>query len=97
MMPLTESLPNGPASTVAGGSHVRGPDRTNVERGAGAASAGAGGAACAAAGVVAGAGVDAESCAPARRAVAMAAEAMICRMRVGLEYIGTYPPGRTVL
>ncbi len=35
-MPLTDSLPNGPASKVAGGSHCSGPVRTNVESGAGA-------------------------------------------------------------
>jgi hypothetical protein len=34
-MPLTDSLPNGPASKVAGGSHCSGPVRTNVESGAG--------------------------------------------------------------
>ena len=38
-MPLTDSLPNGPASKVAGGSHCSGPVRTKVESGAGAAAA----------------------------------------------------------
>src|SRR5690348_1547495 len=54
------------------------------------AAAGAAGA-CAAAGADAGA----ESCAPARTAVAMAAPAKICSMRVGLDCIGTYPPEET--
>jgi hypothetical protein len=52
-MPLTDSLPNGPASKVAGGSHCSGPVRTNVESGAGAA-AGVGTAAGVAAGGAAG-------------------------------------------
>jgi len=56
IMPLTESLPNGPASKVAGGSHVSGPVRTNVESGAGAAAA-------AGAGVAAGGGAGVEACA----------------------------------
>src|ERR1017187_6557577 len=34
-MPLTDSLPNGPASKVAGGCHCSGPVRTNVESGVG--------------------------------------------------------------
>jgi hypothetical protein len=53
-MPLTESLPNGPASKMAGGSHCSGPVRTNVESGAGAAAG---------AGVAAGGGAGVEACA----------------------------------
>src|ERR1035441_6951686 len=92
-MPLTDSLPNGPASKVAGGCHCSGPVRTNVESGvgavagaAGAAAGGVAGAACAASG----AGV----CAPASRTVVMASEAIVCSMRFGLENIGTIPPGK---
>jgi hypothetical protein len=43
MMPLTDSLPNGPASNLAGGSHCSGPVRTNVESGAGAVAGGGAG------------------------------------------------------
>ena len=42
-MALTESLPNGPASKIAGGSHCSGPVRTKVESGAGAAAGAAAG------------------------------------------------------
>ena len=42
-MPLTDSLPNGPASKIAGGSHCSGPVRTNVESGAGATAGGGAG------------------------------------------------------
>src|ERR1017187_2176123 len=75
-MPLTDSLPNGPASKVAGGSHCSGPVRTNVESGAGA-------------GVVAGgvAGV----CAPDIKAIAIAAPAIDCSKRYGFIYIDTGP------
>src|ERR1035437_4005184 len=38
-MPLTDSLPSGPASKVAGASHCSGPVRTNVESGAGGCAA----------------------------------------------------------
>jgi len=88
-MPLTESLPNGPASKVAGGSHDSGPVRTKVERGAGAAGASAGAGAGAAAG--AGAGV-AGVWAPAIKAKDIVAQAVIFRMQSRFEYIGTVPP-----
>ena len=88
-MPLTDSLPNGPASKVAGGSHCSGPVRTNVESGAGAvASAGA----CAT-GAAAGAGAGvAGVCAPAVRVIAKTVPAIVFRMRIGFMYIGTVPP-----
>ena len=54
-MPLTDSLPNGPASKTAGGSHCSGPVRTNVESGAGAAAGAAAAAGVEAACAVAGA------------------------------------------
>jgi hypothetical protein len=75
-MPLTDSLPNGPASKVAGGSHCSGPVRTNVESGAGA-------------GAVAGgvAGV----CAPDIMAIAITAPAIDCSKRYGFIYIDTVP------
>src|ERR1035441_7837079 len=76
-MPLTDSLPNGPASKVAGGSHCSGPVRTNVESGAGA---GAGGVA----GIVG-------ACAPDIKAIAIAAPAIDCSKRYGFIYIDTVP------
>jgi hypothetical protein len=63
--------------------------RTNVESGAGAV-AGAGAAAGVAAG---GAGV----CAPAIKAIAMTAAAMVCSMRFGFKYIGTVPPRKKMV
>src|ERR1039458_7460773 len=78
-MPLTDSLPNGPASKVAGGSHCSGPVRTNVESGAGAgAGAGVG---------AGGVGV----CAPDIKAIAIAAPAIDCSKRYGFIYIDTVP------
>src|ERR1035437_3200412 len=88
-MPLTDSLPNGPASKVAGGSHCSGPVRTNVESGAGAAGASAGAAAGAAA--AAGGGV-AGVCAPAINAIANIAPAINCSVRFEFRYIGTILP-----
>src|SRR5665213_1385518 len=85
-MPLTDSLPNGPASKVAGGSHCSGPVRTNVESGAGAvAGAGAGAGAGAVAGGVAGV------CAPDIKAIAIAAPIIDCSKRYGFIYIDTVP------
>jgi len=100
MMPLTDSVPNGPASKVAGGSHVSGPVRTNVESGAGGVGAAAGAAAGAAGACAAGAAADAtaeldeepEVWAPATSPAAMAAMAVICRMRITFRFIGTFPP-----
>jgi hypothetical protein len=76
-MPLTDSLPNGPASKVAGGSHCSGPVRTNVESGAGAG-----------AGVVAGV---VGACAPDIKAIAIAAPAIDCSKRYDFIYIDTVP------
>src|ERR1019366_211133 len=96
-MPLTDSLPSGPASKVAGGSHCSGPVRTNVESavGAGAASRAGSGAAAGGAGGGGGGGADATvagACAPAI-AVASDAAPRDCRMmRFNLRDIDTIPP-----
>src|ERR1035438_10446205 len=74
-MPLTDSLPNGPASKVAGGSHCSGPVRTNVESGAGGCSAAAAGVAagsCAPGACAGVAGVAAEACSGAEVGVGVA-------------------------
>src|SRR5579863_4295545 len=97
-MPLTYSLPNGPASKVAGGSHCSGPVRTKVESGVGAAAAAGAGLAASAgvatAAVVAGV---AGPWAPAAIAVASDAALRDCRMmRFSFKDIDTIPPEQEI-